>query len=330
MKARIALLFGGDSAEHDVSVMGYGYVKKLLDGKKFDVLPVYVSKDGSWYLGGEGGKRAYLSGYLGGSLYTDDGFTKIDAAIPLLHGKGGEDGRIQGALEEAGIAYVGADVGTSAVCIDKSYTKRIVASLGIPTLDEVTFTHEKDTKEALTKCLSLLDFPMFIKPRRLGSSVGAYPVYDEADFMRLFPLSMREGKCLVTVERMLTEKRELECAFCEINKKRIITPPGEILIDGFYGYGEKYGGGTAIAPVAEIDASVARRAADYSDKIADALSLRHLSRIDFFLSGGKLIFNEVNTFPGFTSDSLYPKMLIAASINPAEALISFVEDALSC
>ena len=206
MKERIALLYGGESSEHDVSVMGYRYVKNLLDEKNLDVLPVYVSRDGGWHIGGEGGKRAYLSGYLDGSLYTEDGFIKIDAAIPLLHGKGGEDGRVQGALEYAGIKYVGADVGTSAVCIDKSYAKRIVASLGIPTLDEVAFSRETDTNEALSLCQGRLGFPMFIKPRRLGSSVGAHPVYDRADFIRCFPLSMREGGCFVTVEKMLTEK----------------------------------------------------------------------------------------------------------------------------
>jgi D-alanine-D-alanine ligase len=122
----------------------------------------------------------------------------------------------------------------------------------------------------------------------------------------------------------------MEVAFCEMDGKKIITAPGEILIDGFYGYDEKYGGKTKLSPLADIDTLTARRIAEYSRIIADALSLRHLARIDFFISRADIFFNEVNTFPGFTSGSLYPKMLEATGIHPRDALISFIEDALAC
>lgn len=329
MKKRIALLYGGVSSEHEVSLMGYEYVSELLKETEYDILPVYIDKSGDWFLGDKGGIRAQLSSNLHGSLYTNAEFIKIDAAIPLLHGMGGEDGSVQGALSAAGIAYVGADVCTSAVCIDKSYTKSVVASLGIPTVREVSFSSPKDTEAALTMCKKKIGFPMFIKPRRLGSSVGAYPVYDEDGFRRCFPLSMSLGENLVIVERLMEKKRELECAFCEIDGEKIITPPGEILIDGFYGYDEKYGGRTKAAARADTDRKTAEKALEYSFAIADALSLRHLARIDFFLSEGDVIFNEVNTFPGFTGESLYPKMLEAFGIRPRDALLSFIRDALS-
>ena len=329
MKKRIALLYGGVSSEHEVSLMGYEYVSELLKETEYDILPVYIDKSGDWFLGGKGGIRAQLSSNLHGSLYTNAEFIKIDAAIPLLHGMGGEDGSVQGALSAAGIAYVGADVCTSAVCIDKSYTKSVVASLGIPTVREVSFSSPKDTEVALTMCKKKIGFPMFIKPRRLGSSVGAYPVYDEDGFRRCFPLSMSLGENLVIVERLMEKKRELECAFCEIDGEKIITPPGEILIDGFYGYDEKYGGRTKALARADTDKKTAEKALEYSFAIADALSLRHLARIDFFLSDGDVIFNEVNTFPGFTGESLYPKMLEAFGIRPRDALLSFIRDALS-
>ena len=330
MKQRIALLYGGASSEHDVSLSGFKYVSELLKETKYEILPIHISRAGDWFVGGECGALAHLSAAFGGGVYTDQGFFRIDAAIPLLHGEGGEDGTIQGALEIAGIPYIGANVSTSAICLDKFYTKCLLSSWGIPMLDCVPFSTETEWVDALKLCKEKLEFPMFIKPRRLGSSVGAYPVYDESDFLTKFPLSMTRGRNLVIAEEMLQHKRELEVAFCEMDGRKIITAPGEILIDGFYGYDEKYGGKTKLSPLADIDTLTARRIAEYSRIIADALSLRHLARIDFFLFDDGIFFNEVNTFPGFTNDSLYPKMLEAAGIHPRDALISFIEDALSC
>ena len=330
MKQRIALLYGGASSEHDVSLSGFKYVSKLLKETKYEILPIHISRAGDWFVSGEVGDLAHLSAAFGGGVYTQNGFFRIDAAIPLLHGEGGEDGTIQGALETVGIPYIGADVSTSAVCLDKFYTKSVLESFSIPTLDCVSFSRQTEPEEALRICKEKLGFPMFIKPRRLGSSVGAYPVYDEYGFLTKFPLSMRSGGNLVIAEKMLPRKREIEVAFCETGGERIITAPAEILIDGFYGYDEKYRGKTKLATVADLDESTAEKISEYSRIIADALSLRHLARIDFFLSDDKIFFNEVNTFPGFTDGSLYPKMLEARGINPRDALISFIEDALSC
>lgn len=331
MKKRIALIYGGASSEHEVSVRGYEYAKGLLQNTKYEILPVYIDRGGEWHID-LGGERvtASLSANLGGSLHTAYGFIKIDGAVPLLHGEGGEDGKIQGALETLGIPYVGADTVTSAICIDKAYTKTVAAALGIPTVDSVSFSHKTDSREALDECKKALGFPMFVKPRRLGSSVGAFPVLCEEDFLRYFPLSMQAGGNLVTVERMIKDKRELECAFVQIGGERIITPPGEILIDGFYGYDDKYGGKTRVSVRAELDLGAARLIQSYSELLANELRLRHLARIDYFLTDGEIYFNEVNTFPGFTSESLYPKMLEAAGIPVGEALISFIDDALSC
>ena len=329
MRKRIALLYGGASSEHAVSVMGYDYVRRLIDTKKYDTLPVYIDESGEWWVDIDGERySAHPARASHGGICTDECFIRIDAAIPLLHGECGEDGKIQGALATAGIPYVGADVTTSAICIDKTYTKAIAHSLGIPTLGSVSFTQKIDTDTALRHCLSVLDFPMFIKPRRLGSSVGAYPARDEDEFRHSFPLSSEAGEGLVTVERMLTEKREIECAFCEIGKIRIITPPGEILIDGFYGYGEKYGGKTKTAARAALSPELSGKITDYATALADALRLRHLARIDFFLSGDDVYFNEINTFPGFTCESLYPIMLRENGIDPADAISSFIEEAM--
>ena len=328
MKRRVALLYGGASSEHEVSVLGYKYMARLLK-EKCDLLPVYIDKDGCWSAQIDGENIAcYPARGLG--LMTERGATEIDAAIPLLHGDGGEDGTLQGALACAGIPYVGADVITSAVCIDKTYTKRIADSLGIPTLSDVSFTGLTPADEARGRIREALGFPIFLKPRRLGSSVGAYPVRDDEDLSRLYPLSQKVGEGLVMAEKMLTKKRELECAFCEYGGERIITHPGEILVDGFYGYGEKYGGKTKTAPRADIPDSVAALLTEYARALADAVGLRHLGRIDFFLTDEEVYFNEINTFPGFTDESLYPKMLASHGIDVTRALLSFIEDAISC
>lgn len=331
MKKTIALLYGGASKEHDVSVMGYEYVEGLLDKSKYDVLPVYIERDGKWTVRIKDRElTAYPTAHLGGSLYTVYGFIGIDAAIPLLHGDGGEDGCIEGALECCGIKYIGADVSTSALCLDKVYTKLVADSLGIPTARHVAFSRPTDTETALSLCQGRLGFPMFIKPRRLGSSIGAFAVWSEADFRKYFPIASECGKGSVMAEVLLTEKRELECAFCELRGNRTVTPPAEVLVNGFYGYGEKYGGKTMTVTEADLPSDVKSEIMSYARLLADAVSLRHLGRIDFFLTDGGVCFNEINTFPGFTRESLYPKMLIRHGIDPGDALTSFIEDAVRC
>lgn len=324
MNKQILLLFGGRSSEHEVSVMGYEYVQALLNDTNYDVTPVYIDRAGEWHIKNADGDKARLSK---GALLTADGAEmRIDAAIPLLHGEGGEDGRIQSLLEAAGIPYVGADTVTSAVAIDKFYTKSVAESLGIPTVRAVSFSRPTDTDSAYRICLDMLGLPMFIKPRRLGSSVGAHPVYTEADFYTCFPLAMQKGEGLVLVEELVRDKREIECAFFSAGGKTLISEPGEVLIDGFYGYSEKYGGKTKLSPIADVGRDVSDKVRAYAELLSKALCLRHLARIDFFLSDGEVLFNEVNTFPGFTRESLYPRMLEASGIHPRDALVSFLRE----
>lgn len=323
MKKRILLLYGGKSSEHDVSVMGYAHVHSLLRDTEYSLTPVYIDRAGVWHLDNADGTRADLSD---GTIHAGRRKIRVDAAIPILHGEGGEDGRIQSLLEAAGIPYVGADATASAVSIDKFYTKAVASSLGIPTAKAVIFSQPTDTDEAYRTSLETLGLPMFIKPRRLGSSVGAHPVYTEEDFYRAFPLATEKGGGLVMVEELVKGKREIECAYFGAGGRTVISEPGEILIDGFYGYREKYGGTTALSPIADVDRDTADTVKEYARALAEALSLRHLARIDFFLAEGGILFNEVNTFPGFTKDSLYPVMLEASGIHPRDALVSFLRE----
>ncbi len=340
MNNKIAILYGGRGKEHDVSLMGFSYMQELVKECGFVPLPVYIDRCGTWYIEGDDGSRhkAYPCANFsevsehgdipGKGFLTEDGFIPVLCAIPLLHGDGGEDGSIQGALECANIPYIGADVCTSAVCLDKYLTKFVADGLGIPTLRCVAFGKSTSTGSAMKKCEDVLGYPMFIKPRCLGSSIGAYPVRSREDFSKYFPLSSAYADGKIMVEQALENKRELEAAFFSNGKTAFITAPSEVLSHGFYGYDEKYGGKTETKINADIDDDIKDKLVIYVGKLAEALSLRHLARIDFFLSDGRLYFNEINTFPGFTSGSLYPRMLEANGIRPADAIHAFIEDAV--
>ncbi len=332
MKTTVALIRGGSGKEHDVSCMGYAYVRCLLEKNGYDVISVYIDKNGNWSITKNGEKiptfPILLSGISG--LYCNGKIIEIDVAIPLLHGDGGESGEVQGLLESARIRYIGAKVATSALCLDKSYTKRIVRELGIPVTKWVDFSTRCDTEAALKRCLDTLSFPMFIKPRALGSSIGAYAVVNEDEFSQAFFNCASVSDNRVMVEEMICDKRELECAFYSVGEVRLITPPGEILHKGFYTYNDKYQSKTETAVVADVDITIKNRLTEYSLAIAEAVNLRHLARIDYFLTRDGIIFNEINTFPGFTDESLYPKMIAASGITPEEALSSFIKDALGC
>ena len=329
MKRRIALIYGGQSAEHEVSVMGYGYMLGLLRDADYDIISVYIDKNGDWRSEGRSVFPYRVNGR--GELLAEDGERiALDAAIPLLHGDGGESGEIQGLLRTAGIPFIGADVSAGSVCLDKHYTKCIAARLGIPVAKWVIFPEHTDVKSALALCEENLSFPIFLKPRRLGSSVGAYTVKDREDFCKLFPKAQSIGGSMVMAEELIANKRELECAFYSALGKTFVSIPGEILNDGFYGYNQKYVNSAKTSVSANIGADVKNKIREYSLLLAETCRLRHLGRIDYFLTDRGLIFNEINTFPGFTSQSLYPKMIKACGIDPREALAAFIEDAIGC
>ena len=325
---RIALLYGGESEEHDVSIMGHKYMLGLLENVGYDVISVYIDRSGDWYISKE---RVFpYRSNDGGILLAGRHKLKIDAAIPLLHGDGGESGEIQGLLKSAAIPFVGSDVSSGAICLDKHYTKCIAEKMGIPLVKWVVFPKEATADEALAICEDKLPFPIFLKPRRLGSSVGIYRVNSRDEFKKIYPIAHKTANGLLMAEELVVNKRELECAFYSARGVTKISEPGEILIDGFYGYDEKYVRSAGTLARASVSDSVKKEAKYFSMMLAEACNMRHLGRIDYFLSDGKLLFNEINTFPGFTEQSLYPKMLMSLGIDPGEALKSFIEDAIGC
>lgn len=326
-KLRVALIYGGRGCEHDVSVMGAKNLLPRLDRKKLTVYPVYIDKKGIWHLGGERGGRIHpCCGSRSGAFISDGGKITVDVAFPLLHGDFGEDGRVQGALDCAGIPYVGCGVRAGAVTADKILTKMVAASLGIPTARSVYLTRA-DLSSAVSICEEHIGYPMFIKPSGLGSSVGCTLV-SSPDMLEGAISAASSDRILI--EEYLDGARELECAYSNTSRfGEIFAPPGEIVSRGVYTYREKYGSHSRAKTVARavLPQDVAKRAEEYSRALVRATGISQIARIDYFLHDGELILNEINTMPGFTEASLYSAMMRDCGIEPNELLTALLEDA---
>ena len=327
-KLRVLVLFGGRGAEHDVSLMSAKYVRHLLDTDKFLPLPVYITKNGEWLYGEEPVTPAYRG--RGGILMRDE-FVGVDTALPVLHGDFGEDGVVQGALENAKIPYVGCDVTAGALCSDKAFTKSIARELMIDTADSLA-SHGGESAEQFLKRISDKTLPLFIKPARLGSSIGAAIAKDTSELKIAVENALKVSK-KVMAEEFIDVEAELECAyFCALGKE-IFSDVGLIKPkSGFYDYNKKYSEAFAVkvSSEAEISGDLSEKIKKYSKALADTLGIRHLARFDFLLSrDGRLIFNEINTFPGFTESSLYPKLIEKAGIAPQRLIEMLIYDSIA-
>ena len=313
MKLSVALIYGGEGCERDVSKNSRNNLRLLIDNERFEVIDVYISDNGEWFLLKDGdaatptfpmakdGKHGLISG-------TE--IVEIDVAIPCLHGNFGEDGIICGALTAAHIPTVSEDVYASSLAADKAYTKTVCEHLGIPTAAWRLSVGES-AEEALSHSESLLTYPMFIKPARLGSSIGACPVRQRDDFIPAFNKAKHLAGDRILVEKEIKIKHELECAVFGA-KERKILPGGTVYSNGiFYDFKAKYNSGDLTAAVSEEYASspTAKKAAEYAERLADFIGINMISRIDFFVAeNDDIYFNEINTFPGMTKTSLYPRM----------------------
>jgi len=329
MKKHIALLFGGRGREHEVSLAGYKTLRRHLDSQKYRVTDIFIDKNGDFYIENTDGEKYPTypvrllgkSGFLHGSkLITPD------VVFPLLHGDFGEDGRVQGLLECSGLPFVGEGTRVGALASDKAYTKAVAERLGIPVSPYLVFRGGISGEDAERAVSKTLPYPVFIKPTGLGSSFGAASAGSRAEFLAAYSAAASLGD--VIVEGLIGNKRELECAFLYYKGERVVTPPAEILLTGTYGYREKYKLGTRTKTVADVTPEISRLAREYSLRLVSEIGIFSLSRIDFFLSGDKLIFNEINTLPGLTEDSMYLKMLRTAGFTEECVTDALIERAL--
>jgi D-alanine-D-alanine ligase len=350
-KKRVALLFGGRSAEHEVSCLSAATVYAALDARGYDVVPIGIDKRGIWHRldappevqpgaaalpsvdAGSGTEVALSSEPGSGELILRTGeHEHMDVLFPVLHGPYGEDGTIQGLLELAGIPYVGAGVLASAVGMDKAMQKTLFVSDGLPVLrHRVVFQPAwREDPEALLAEVETLGYPVFVKPATLGSSVGISKVKAPGDLEPALDLAFAYGpKALV--EEAAEGAREIEVGVLG-NDDPVASVPGEIISAGqFYDYRSKYlGEGSRLVIPARISADVTERVQQFAVAAFRAIDCAGMARVDFFYrEPDEVILNEINTIPGFTSVSMYPMLWEASGISNSELMHRLVQLALN-
>jgi len=340
-RIRLVVLFGGQSAEHEVSLVTARHVLAATDRDRYDIVPVAIAKDGRWISATDAalalaGAAADLPDALPttGTPIEPTGALAVAAdeqvvVFPLLHGPLGEDGTVQGLLELAGVPYVGCGVLASALAMDKAKAKDMFTAKGIPQGRYVSM-HETEIDEGTPARLEAeLGYPMFVKPANMGSSVGVAKAHDAAELVAALDDARRYDEWLVVEETIVG--REIECAVLG-NLEPRASLPGEIRPGAeFYDYDDKYRTGAAelIIP-AELPAGVTERLRALAVDAYRALGCEGMARVDFFYEpdGRGLLVNEINTIPGFTPISMYPKMWEASGLSYAELIDELIRLAI--
>jgi D-alanine-D-alanine ligase len=325
-RIRVAVIMGGRSSEHDISVASARSVVESLDPDRYDVREIEIGRDGRWEL--PQGRREELG--AGDSPLPvplngrPEPLAEMDVVFPVLHGPFGEDGTVQGFLELAGVAYVGAGVTASALCMDKDLFKAVMRDKGIPVVDSVTLLERnRDQVE------NPFGYPVVIKPARLGSSVGIAVAKTPEEFLRGIDLAFEHDEKVLLEE--FVSGVEVECSVLG-NEEPIASIPGEIvpLVSDWYDYRAKYeeGGMDLIVPPRLDDRTIAR-VQELAVAAFIASDCEGMARVDFFVrESGEVLVNELNTIPGFTSTSVYAKLFEASGLSYRELLDRLVDLAL--
>jgi D-alanine-D-alanine ligase len=356
-RVRVAVVYGGRSSEHAISCVSAGSILRNLDPERFEVVAVGITPAGSWVLtdgraetlaitdgrlpqvSGESGTELALPAdpVRGGQLRSlgqgGEILAAVDVVFPVLHGPYGEDGTIQGLLELAGVPYVGAGVLASAAGMDKEFTKKLLVAEGLPIGDHVVLRPRRDTVELEDR--ERLGLPVFVKPARGGSSIGVSRVTAWDQLPAAIALARRHDPKVI-VEAAVAG-RELECGVLEFPDGRVeASTVGEIRVagvrgreDAFYDFETKYLDDAAELDVpAKIDDDVADAVRQLAIRAFNAVDCQGLARVDFFLTDSGPVVNEINTMPGFTTISMYPRMWAASGVDYPALLATMVETAL--
>jgi D-alanine-D-alanine ligase len=328
-RIRVAVIAGGRSSEHEISIASARSVLEALDPDRYETTAIEIEKGGRWAIGASD-KLRLPEAPNGGSVETlpvvaDSApaavLGQIDVALPVLHGPFGEDGTVQGLLELADIPYVGAGVAASALCMDKDLFKAVLRDRGIPVARNVTL-RDGDVPE------HPFDYPVFVKPARLGSSVGISKVHDETELGPAVALARRHDD-KVLIEELL-DGVEVECGVLG-NRSPIASQVGEIVAHAeWYDYSAKYdeGGMDLIVP-ARIPPETAEQVRTIAVQSFVATECEGMARVDLFVTAdGEVVVNELNTIPGFTATSVYAKLFEASGIPYPELLDRLIELAL--
>lgn len=354
MKKTICVIFGGASSEYEVSLMSSSSIIRNLDTEKFDILTLGITKDGRWllYSGDVAGienntwlehpenRTAFISpdkATAGLVVFEKDGtcsLRKMDVIFPVLHGKNGEDGTIQGLFQLSGIPYVGCDTAASAICMDKAVAHSLLASANIEQAHYLWFYADRyraDGEKIRNKIIARLNFPVFVKPANAGSSVGVTKVTKPEKLDAAIRLAMENDSKIVVEEGIVGQ--EVECAVLGNRGKSKASIVGEIgAAAEFYDYDDKYKNGTAQLYIpARIAPEIAEEIRKTAVRAYNLLGCDGLSRVDFFVTAKekKVILNEINTLPGFTSISMYPKLWGACGVPYGKLLEMLIDCALT-
>ncbi|OBB17344.1 D-alanine--D-alanine ligase family protein [Mycolicibacterium elephantis] len=358
-RIRVAVVYGGRSSEHAISCVSAGSILRNLDPARFDVVAVGITPEGAWVLtdaqpdtlaiidgrlpevtkasgtelalAADPGRRGQLVSFGQG---TGELLAAVDVVFPVLHGPYGEDGTIQGLLELAGVPYVGAGVLASAAGMDKEFTKKLLASAGLPIGDHAVLRPRDET--LALEMRERLGLPVFVKPARGGSSIGVSRVTAWDQLPEAISQARRHDPKVI-VEAAISG-RELECGVLEFPDGRVeASAVGEIRVvaaqggeDGFYDFATKYLEDAAELDVpAKIDDETADTVRALAIRAFQAVDCQGLARVDFFLTEDGPVINEINTMPGFTTISMYPRMWAASGVDYPTLLTTMVETALA-
>ncbi len=321
-KINVGLICGGQSPEHDISLFSVKNVEAAIDKNKFNYFTIQISKDGVWTYNNQ---ELYLAPGAGKKClrYKNhaDKYLELDIVFPILHGSNGEDGTIQGLFELCGIPYVGSSVLGSAINMDKDVTKRLLRDAGIPVANFLVFYSHETDKLNYQNIINKIGSPFFMKPANTGSSLGVHKIKNEEQFHS----TLKE--VFGYHEKMILEEyipgREIECAVLG-NTTLSVAVPGEIIPHHeFYTYVAKYfdeNGATVEVP-AKLASNVVTEFQELSKRAFKILCCDGFARVDFFLTpDGKIFLNELNTIPGFTNISMYPKCWGASGLSYSELI----------
>ncbi len=351
-KIRLALLYGGKSGEHEVSIQTAFSVLNALNLARYEPIPIYITLNGTWIQGETITQQLHSPEQLRlkppvqmvsgidptrPSLMQSDqphhSLHDLDVVFPLLHGPNGEDGTVQGLLELADIPYVGSGVLASAVGMDKAMMKAVFASRGLPQVEYLVYTRnqwEKNRAAVLAEIIDKLGLPCFVKPANLGSSVGITKPKTKEELITAVDTASRFDRKIIV--EAFVDAREIEVAVLG-NDEPIASIPGEIIPSKeFYDYEAKYlDGQSALIIPAELSENMTLQMQEMAIEAFKAIDASGLSRVDFFLcrSDGRLLINEINTMPGFTRYSMYPLLWQHSGISYPQLIDRLVQLALS-
>jgi D-alanine-D-alanine ligase len=348
-KLRVAILFGGKSAEHEISLISARNIVQAMDKRKYEILSIGIDKQGRWFFDQgarllNDNKKTQVEFQRGGDstavlpgasqtpmirVSPGRALGAVDVVFPVLHGPFGEDGTVQGLLKMTNVAFVGAGVLGSAIGMDKDVMKRLLRDAGIPVTKFLVFDSSSLDEIAFAKVKRNLNLPFFVKPANLGSSVGISKVTGKDQFRRAIEEAFRYDSKILVEEYI--RGREIECSVLG-NENPIASLPGEIITrHDFYSYDAKYmdeKGAQLVIP-AKLRARVVKEIRETAIKCFKVLCCEGMARVDFFLRDEReIIVNEINSIPGFTKISMYPKLWEASGISYPDLIDRLIQLAL--